>query len=61
MKAKKNKVTIKKASRYLIRQTFKNISLQKVRVELQRLVTVLDHMLVQLQLTVAEGPVAETQ
>lgn len=41
-----------------IKQTFKDISLQKVGVELQRLVTVLDHMLVQLQLTVAEGPIA---
>ena len=42
------------------RETFENVSLKKRRVELKRLVTVLNHMLVELQLAVTEGSIAET-
>lgn len=39
--------------------TFKNISLKKLRIELQRPITVLDDVLVQLQLAIAESSIAE--
>lgn len=39
--------------------TFKNIGLEKLRIELQRLIAVLDDMLVQLQLAIAKGSIAK--
>jgi hypothetical protein len=57
-KKKKKEEDEANAIKCSIKQTFKDISLQKVGVKLERLVAVLDHMLVQLQLTVAEGPIA---
>lgn len=42
------------------RKTFEDVSLKKRGVELKRLVTVLNHVLVELQLAVTEGSIAET-